>query len=892
MRKHLISIMALSLSLLMLPTRAYAVQVPDPTSSLFIQTSGPNAGISIGDYYTAPTGGNTDHEFILRVPSNWAPGTTVTVALFDPEVAGPDPVSPTAADEIRGSADSSTFRLISPSGTTLATQTYSGATTNGTWVTLATFDPDVSGTGTYSLRVSVSDDDDNSWRVDASHDPDCTVGGPGSCPSSDLLDGDETDTAGGSSSLGLGVLRTSFQHAGSGSVCQTHVFYVGPSTPRPLRAHNFDMDGGGSVTYHSPSGASIAGTVSGNGQWNGSADATRVGDLLPDENGWWSAEICISSTNQYVFEAPNGQPAYSGPVPTPRLSITKDDGIATSTVGAELDYEITVANVSDTDPTPGTAHQIVVTDPLPTGATFSSCTSSTAVTCDESAGTVTASLDDPLAPGDTVTVTIAVTVDPTAPPTISNTATLTYEDHLGNEFDPEVATDQTDIDFNPALSLTSTGDNTTLRGDTVDVTFTLTHDVGSDGSAVANPSLACSRCDTVTYVSGDVNADSVLESDETWTYAATVSTNGADPDPLSIDAQVDGVDGNGNTASATATHLIDIVEPGTIAGGVYEDLNGNGVLDPGEPGIPAQIVLTPDLGAGMPEETADGSFAFDHLAPGEFAVDSSPSPSGPWSPTTPSGTTVTLVEGASLSSVNFGYARPGTLSGVIWNDVDLDGWRDPTETGLAGMTVTVDGPSLTTPISATTSGGGSYSFELLPGTYTVTWSDGIPAGWTAGTPMSIEVESLSSGGALTGLDFGAGNRAPALTTRSQVIRFGSTADPMDGSDPEGTDVVYTLIGGDLPTGLGLNADGTFRGVAGRDGTFEFTVSLCDMAGIPSCSTFDYTITVQAIEVVQAADVLPFTGIDFEGLLTLAALLMLFGVAILGSLPTYLANEED
>ncbi len=892
MRKHLIPIVALSLSLLMLPTRAYAVQVPDPTSSLFIQTSGPNAGISIGDYYTAPGGGNTDHEFILRVPSNWAPATTVTVALFDPEVAGPDPVSPTAADEVRGSADSSTFKLISPSGTTLATQTYSGAATNGTWVTLATFDPDVTGTGTYSLRVSVSDDDDNSWRVEASHDPDCTVGGPGSCSSSDLLDGDEADTVGGSSSLGLGVLRTSFQHAGSGNVCQTHVFYVGPFTPRPLRAHNFDMDGGGSVTYHSPSGAVIAGTVSGNGQWNGSTGTTRVGDLLSDENGWWSAEICISSTNQYVFEAPNGQPAYSGPVPTPRVSITKDDGVTTSPVGAELDYTITLTNVSDTDPDPGTAHQVVVTDPLPTGTTFSSCTSAAAVTCDESGGIVTASLDDPLAPGDTVMVTIAVTVDTTAPTSISNTATLTYQDHLGNDFAPEVSTDQTDVDFDPVLSLSSAGDNSSLRGDTVDVTFTLAHDATSDGSAISNPSLSCSRCDTLGYLSGDTNADSVLDSDETWTYAASISTNGADPDPLLVDALVNAVDGNGNALSATTTHLIDIIEPGTIAGKVYEDLNGNGALDAGEPGLPAQIVLTPVIGSGVPQEAADGSYAFDHLSPGDFAVEASPSPSGPWSETTPSGTTVTLAEGASVSSVNFGFARPGTLSGTVWHDVDLDGLRDSAEGGLGGMTVTVSGPSLTTPLSTTTTADGSYSFDLLPGTYSVTWSDGMPAGWTASTALTVNDQPLTSGGAATGLDFGAGNRAPTLTTRSQAIRFGSTPAPLDASDPEGTGVVYTLASGDLPTGVGLNADGTFRGVAGHDGTFRFTVSVCDTAGIPSCSTFDYTITVEAVEVLQSADVLPFTGMDVEGLLALAALLMLSGMALLGPLSTSWARRED
>ena len=204
---------------------ALAVQVPRPSSSLFIQTSGPNAGLGIGDYYTSPAGGNTDHLFVIRVPSNWPAGTPVTVALYDPELAGPNPASPTAADEIRNGADSAVFTLVSPTGATLETSTYSDASTNGAWSELTTFDPGASGTGNYLLRVSVSDDDDNSWRVDASHDPDCTVGG--GCADADLVNGNEVARApSGSSSLAVGVIRTSWQHAGSGSSCQDHYFFT------------------------------------------------------------------------------------------------------------------------------------------------------------------------------------------------------------------------------------------------------------------------------------------------------------------------------------------------------------------------------------------------------------------------------------------------------------------------------------------------------------------------------------------------------------------------------------------------------------------------------------------------------------------------------------------
>jgi hypothetical protein len=89
-------VLFVALVLVVAPTLdALAVQAPSPSSSLFVQTSGPNAGLSIGDYYTSPAGGDTDHLFMICVPADWPTGTPVTVSLFDPEVGGVDPVSPT-----------------------------------------------------------------------------------------------------------------------------------------------------------------------------------------------------------------------------------------------------------------------------------------------------------------------------------------------------------------------------------------------------------------------------------------------------------------------------------------------------------------------------------------------------------------------------------------------------------------------------------------------------------------------------------------------------------------------------------------------------------------------------------------------------------------------------
>ena len=452
MQRRLVAL-PLALALLIAPTVvAMAAQLPHPGSNLFIQTSGPSAGLNIGDYYTSPAGGDTTHLFIVRVPSNWPDGELVTISLYDPELAGPNPSSPPALDEVRGAADTSTYTLRSPGGSLIASSTYSDSSTNGIWAHLATFDPATYGTGTFELEVTVSDNDDNSWRLDASYDPDCAVGGPGTCVG--VVDGDESDTApSGSGKLGIGVLRTSYQHGAGGNQCQDHIFYVNAATPRPLRAHNFDMDNSGSVTYTDPNGVDHTGTVSGNGQWNNSSDATRNGDILADVNGWWVGEVCISNGNQYVFEAPGASPTFPEPQPTPRLTIAKTDGVDTATVGDTLTYSIEVSNVSDTDALPDDAYNVGVDDSLPTGLTFLSCAGA-GFTCTEIGGTVSATLDDNLEPGESATVVIVAEVAPDATSIVLNEATVSYDDRLGSAMPDESSSDSVDVDLMPALHVT------------------------------------------------------------------------------------------------------------------------------------------------------------------------------------------------------------------------------------------------------------------------------------------------------------------------------------------------------------------------------------------------------------------------------------------------------
>ena len=179
-----------------------AVEFPDPGSPLFFQTSGSSAGLNIGDWYTSTGGGSTNHVILLPVPEDWPATQPVTVAVYDPESF--DAATGLATrDEVRGPGDATSFRLVDPGGGTLASATFaSSAATNGRWVEMATFLPTpgtvyelYSETGT-GATANNQRNDDNSWRLSFTSDPDCTVGQPvDTCTG--IESGNESDDADG-----------------------------------------------------------------------------------------------------------------------------------------------------------------------------------------------------------------------------------------------------------------------------------------------------------------------------------------------------------------------------------------------------------------------------------------------------------------------------------------------------------------------------------------------------------------------------------------------------------------------------------------------------------------------------------------------------------------------
>ena len=248
---------------------------------------------------------------------------------------------------------------------------------------------------------------------------------------------------------------------------------------------------------------------------------------------------------------------------------------------------------------------------------------------------------------------------------------------------------------------------------------------------------------------------------------------------------------------APSTDVTGNTGTGAIGDRVWVDADGDGVQDPGEPGLAGVTVTLTGLGAdgilGTGDDTtatkitaADGSYVFDGLVAGAYSVSVTSGTTGYIQTGDPDATldgktTAPLLLGPGDVYVNadFGYqpttAVTGTVSGTLWFDADSDqqgpagtpGGTD-VEPTLAGVTVALiqdsNGNGLWDagePIVATdiTDAAGNYSFPGLPagsGQDYLVWvndTDAVVAGLTptydsngTGTPNISAVTNLTSGG--------------------------------------------------------------------------------------------------------------------------------------------------
>jgi uncharacterized repeat protein (TIGR01451 family) len=156
----------------------------------------------------------------------------------------------------------------------------------------------------------------------------------------------------------------------------------------------------------------------------------------------------------------------------PNIVLSKTDGVSTAAPGQTLTYTLTFTNTG-----PGAAYNIVISDTLPPGVSYQSCSlGSLAGSCSESGGTVTFTLTNPLAAGANASVTVTVQVTTSGPTTLTNSATLTYTDSANNARPPVTATDTTTVPAQPNIVLSKTdGVSTAAPGQTLTYTLTFTN---------------------------------------------------------------------------------------------------------------------------------------------------------------------------------------------------------------------------------------------------------------------------------------------------------------------------------------------------------------------------------------------------------------------------------
>jgi hypothetical protein len=180
-----------------------------------------------------------------------------------------------------------------------------------------------------------------------------------------------------------------------------------------------------------------------------------------------------------------------------------------------------------------------------------------------------------------------------------------------------------------------------------------------------------------------------------------------------------------------ATARVDVIGAGLpgIYGQTFDDTNGNGTRDGGEPGLSGVTVYVDANGNSQfdPGETnvasANGSFGLTSIGAGTYTIRAVPLAGQ--RPTFPAGGSyVVNYNGTNAATGNdFGFVNP-RVAGTVFNDANDNGVFDAAETGLAGITVFNDANGNGSPdpgeASVVTPAGGVYVLGgLANGSYLV-----------------------------------------------------------------------------------------------------------------------------------------------------------------------------
>ena len=524
----------------------------------------------------------------------------------------------------------------------------------------------------------------------------------------------------------------------------------------------------------------------------------------------------------------------SDSVLTADLGLSMSDSPDPVLAGLTLTYTITASNAGP-DAAPGTT----VTLPLPTGLTATSasgtgwtCTTANPVVC-----TATAPLPTGTAPAITVNATVTASGGTL---TATATAASNAADPVGGD---NSATATTTVTSSADLSLTKQHIGSFTAGSTGSYLLSVTN----SGPSPANPPttvvdtlptglsyvaatgsgwvcsalgqvVSCTRSTPLAsgatsnlVITVDVAADAAAE----LTNEATVSSASSDPDASNNDA-----------SDVTA------VENAGISGTVWNDTDGDGTRDAGEPAFAGRTVTASGPVTRTTTSAADGTYSFVGLVPGTYAVSAS-APAKHVS-TTSNPRTLTLAADERVTGIDFGL-RYQNLSPVAVNDAKTTAEDTATTVSVLANDSDPDGDAFTV-TSKTNGTSGSVSCTSTTCTYTpaanangtdtFTYTVADPDGATSTATVTVTITPVNDAPAYTAA---AGNT-------SQTVPVGGTLSALAATDVDGDALTYTLIGGSLPPTVTLNPNGSFSGAASPHGTYSAQIQVSDGNGGTATTT--------------------------------------------------------
>ncbi|MDI6767715.1 MAG: SdrD B-like domain-containing protein [Bacteroidota bacterium] len=196
---------------------------------------------------------------------------------------------------------------------------------------------------------------------------------------------------------------------------------------------------------------------------------------------------------------------------------------------------------------------------------------------------------------------------------------------------------------------------------------------------------------------------------------------------------------------------------GIISGMKFNDINGDGIKNEGDPGLANWRIRLIKGGTQIDSTFSDndGNYVFNNLGPGTYTIREKPMTG--WTqtfPATPGTYTHTLNSFDNIQGNDFGNFRTSIVRGMVFYDRNANGILDPGEGGLTGWVINAIATNPQNNRSTVTQTGGFYSItDLFPDTYTISeivkpyWSQTYPPTGTYPLLITTELDT-------TGFDFG------------------------------------------------------------------------------------------------------------------------------------------